>query len=615
MGWIIVIIIGGIWWFFSNSNGSSSTTNKLKFYQDRTDKYVGRVTNKELSLFDRNLDIIESFVANVNTSEGSYSYRTNRYENSYIDNITRDCINDICVAENNVNVYPDTVSLITWKMKAPAEWKVLAELIHKKLSERRAELVEKEKAIAQEKERKEKELLLEERKVSSATELLNLRKRRRKSPLSEQEIYKTKTDRPICIDEIGKILTQDDISWVQKEKTLISPEELTFERYPLFHSPLNLSSARMLNESIERFNKLLESDEAAVVSTKDFFTKIYTGYKSNIKDGVVERLNFLINSITLPRTIPKSWNVDFNPEEGIAIVEVMLPDVVHKQPYKEVMLKSGKVQKPLNQKEKLEHVPNIHPAIILRYAYEIFRSDKENIIKLLVVNGWVEYDDPKTGNKATTYTASLVVTKEQVINLNLAKVEPLSAFTNLKGKSAGKLIDIIPVSPMLSMNTKDKRFIETKDVLNKLSSETNLASMDWQDFENLIAELFRKEFSEEGTDIKLTQSSRDKGVDAVVFNPDPIRGGKYVIQAKRYTNTVDVSAVRDLVAVVAHEGASRGILVTTSTFGADAYAFVQNKPITLLDGAKLLGLLEKHSYKFKIDLAEARKLHPNSGKY
>jgi restriction system protein len=107
----------------------------------------------------------------------------------------------------------------------------------------------------------------------------------------------------------------------------------------------------------------------------------------------------------------------------------------------------------------------------------------------------------------------------------------------------------------------------------------------------------------------LTHSSRDKGVDAVVFNPDPIRGGKYVIQAKRYTNTVDVSAVRDLVAVVAHEGASRGILVTTSTYGADAYAFVQGKPITLLDGAKLLGLLEKHGYKFRINLSEARQLN------
>jgi restriction system protein len=76
----------------------------------------------------------------------------------------------------------------------------------------------------------------------------------------------------------------------------------------------------------------------------------------------------------------------------------------------------------------------------------------------------------------------------------------------------------------MSLDRTDKRFVPTKDVLNQLDKETNLATMDWQDFENLIAELFQKEFSEEGTEIKLTQSSRDKGVDAIVFNPDPIRG-------------------------------------------------------------------------------------------
>ena len=38
--------------------------------------------------------------------------------------------------------------------------------------------------------------------------------------------------------------------------------------------------------------------------------------------------------------------------------------------------------------------------------------------------------------------------------------------------------------------------------------------------------------------MKITQASKDGGVDAVAFDPDPIRGGKIVIQAKRYTNVV-----------------------------------------------------------------------------
>jgi restriction system protein len=82
--------------------------------------------------------------------------------------------------------------------------------------------------------------------------------------------------------------------------------------------------------------------------------------------------------------------------------------------------------------------------------------------------------------------------------------------------------------------------------------------------------------------------------------------GKYAIQAKRYTNTVDVSAVRDLCAVVQKKGASRGILVT-STYGADAYAFANNEPVTLLNVAELLRLLKKHGYSFRINLQKARR--------
>ena len=307
--------------------------------------------------------------------------------------------------------------------------------------------------------------------------------------------------------------------------------------------------------------------------------------------------------------MPKTWDLDFDTEQAIAVVEIGLPDVVHQPVYKNVQLKASTAKKPLNQKEAKEFIPKIHPAIVLRIAYEVFRNDVCDVLKLLVVNGWVEFDDPTTGNKTRTYTASLVAEKEQIVRLNLKRLEPLSAFINLKGKTAGKLIDIIPIVPIMSLNKKDNRFIETKEVLNKLGTETNLASMDWQDFESLIAELFEKEFAQEGAEIKVTQASRDRGVDAVIFNPDPIKGGKYIVQAKRYANTVDVSAVRDLCAVVNKEGASKGILVTTSTYGSDAYAFAQNEPITLINGAELLGLLKKHGYTFRINLAEARKLN------
>ena len=106
--------------------------------------------------------------------------------------------------------------------------------------------------------------------------------------------------------------------------------------------------------------------------------------------------------------------------------------------------------------------------------------------------------------------------------------------------------------------------------------------------------------------MKLTQSSRDGGVDAVAFDPDPIRGGKIIIQAKRYTNLVGVSAVRDLYGTMLNEGAMKGLLVTTSYFGTDAYEFAKDKPLTLINGEELLYLLQKHGYKAKINLTEAK---------
>jgi restriction system protein len=114
--------------------------------------------------------------------------------------------------------------------------------------------------------------------------------------------------------------------------------------------------------------------------------------------------------------------------------------------------------------------------------------------------------------------------------------------------------------------------------------------------------------STSGGEVKITRASRDKAVDAIAFDPDPIRGGKIVIQAKRYTNTVGVEAVRDLYGTVINEGATKGILITTSDYGPDAYEFARGKPITLLNGNNLLHMLGKFGYRAKIDIAEARRL-------
>ena len=368
------------------------------------------------------------------------------------------------------------------------------------------------------------------------------------------------------------------------------------------------ASVTLAQEELDSFLSYAHKYSSECNEQKESVSTILQGFRVGVRDQVIARIHRILGSLGMPSSVPRLWDIDFDDEQHILIVELGLPDVVHRPPIKTVTLKSGSVKKPLSQTERREFIPKVHPAILLRVAFELFRSDASETIKLMALNGWVNFHDPNTGIDTKAYTASLMVERHQIVSLNLRKIDPVAAFQHLNGKSAGRLIEIIPIEPTLNLKRADSRFVDAKAVLNSLDKATNLAAMDWQDFEHLIRELFEKEFSGRGAEVKITQASRDRGVDAIAFNPDPIHGGKYIIQAKRYTNTVDVSAVRDLCAVVRKEGASRGILVTTSSYGADAYAFANNEPVTLLSGAELLGLLIKHGYNFRIDLPEARRV-------
>ena len=202
---------------------------------------------------------------------------------------------------------------------------------------------------------------------------------------------------------------------------------------------------------------------------------------------------------------------------------------------------------------------------------------------------------------------SVMVKRKDFMKIDFSRIDPKQCFKRLKGISAHDLSSLTPIPPIMSLNKEDKRFIAPEHILDDIDIENNLAAMDWKDFENLIRELFEKEFFSKGSEVKITRASKDGGVDAVVFDPDPIRGGKIIIQAKRYTNVVGVSAVRDLYGTVHNEGAIKGILVTTSDYGSDSYNFAKDKPLTLLNGANLLHLLGKHGYKAHINIDEAKK--------
>jgi restriction system protein len=413
------------------------------------------------------------------------------------------------------------------------------------------------------------------------------------------KMIKSVKDKAVAESEIIYKFAYED--WEKRYTQVVSDNGKLTEAYKKYMAEFNKSVADWDAQKQEyiasqnRFNAKID--------------ELKSKYSASDVSAILEYCEIVLNTSLLPEIIHREFELDYNPENKILIIDYMLPDIESFPNVKEVKYLPSKNELKVSY-QNTAFMEKLYDAtiykLILRVLHEEFEADVINAIDAISFNGRVNFLNKATGNREEACIASIQVKKEIFNAVDLRHVDPKACFKNLRGVGSSKLAGITPIQPILTINKSDKRFVESHDVAHTLDSSTNLAAIPWEEFEHLIRELFEAEFSSTGGEVKVTQASRDGGVDAVAFDPDPIRGGKIVIQAKRYTNTVGVSAVRDLYGTVMNEGATKGILVSTADYGPDAYEFAKNKPLTLLNGGNLLHLLEKHGHKARIDLKEAK---------
>lgn len=364
-------------------------------------------------------------------------------------------------------------------------------------------------------------------------------------------------------------------------------------------------------EQLKKWNEMRDIHESMKKEKNDAIEKKKEQYFAGESESIMEYCDMVLSNSVYPDYFPQEFDIDYNPNNRTLIVEYNLPDLSELPTLKEVKYIATRdeyKESAITEAALRKMYDKLLYDITLRTIHELFEADAIDAIDSIVFNGWVTSVNRATGKSEEACILSVQTTKEEFMEINLKLVDSKTCFKNLKGIGSSKLFSLTPIAPILKINREDVRFVDSYNVAGNIDEGTNLAAMDWQDFEHLIRELFEKEFNSSGGEVRITRASKDGGVDAVAFDPDPIRGGKIVIQAKRYTNVVGVSAVRDLYGTVMNEGATKGILVSTADFGPDAYSFAKDKPLFLLNGNNLLHLLHKHGHQAKIDLKEAKLL-------
>ena len=319
------------------------------------------------------------------------------------------------------------------------------------------------------------------------------------------------------------------------------------------------------------------------------FEKSYFAGDSN---AIVSYCSMVLERSEYPEVFPQEFRIAYVPEPNELVIEYELPtsEVAPMVEQYSYIKTKDEIREKAKAKTKLKHLyQDVVASVCLRTIHEMFEADQGNHVGVIVFNGFVQTIDPATGQDIRPYILSVRTTKERFEEINLSRVDKLVCLRNLGASVSSSPQEASPVKPIVEFSMVDPRFVNQSDVLSDLEARPNLMDLDPFEFENLISNLF----SQMGFETKQTRTSKDGGVDAIAFDTRPIVGGKLVIQAKRYKNVVGVSAARDLYGTMINEGANKGILVTTSHYGAAAYDFVNDKPIELIDGGGLLYLLDQ----------------------
>jgi restriction system protein len=115
----------------------------------------------------------------------------------------------------------------------------------------------------------------------------------------------------------------------------------------------------------------------------------------------------------------------------------------------------------------------------------------------------------------------------------------------------------------------------------------SIRSVSWRAFEDLVGEAYRRRgyhVAETGGD------GADGGVDLILKKD----GETLFVQCKNWkTFKVGVKVVRELYGVVVGRGATGGIVITSGRFTQDAREFARGKRLELIDGGRLLRMIDE----------------------
>ncbi|MET9897482.1 restriction endonuclease [Streptomyces sp. NPDC006446] len=400
---------------------------------------------------------------------------------------------------------------------------------------------------------------------------------------------------PVAMPDIGQYQTQN--GWTASRRAQAQAEaQARFERDWHAAQAAEAHRLRQLASYQREYQQWADAQLAEVRRHNAGVVEVSEGVRRKDPDSVIEYFSAaLYSSSAWPEGFPRQIAAAYDSAARQLVLDWELPAYGVVPEVRSVRYLSGTDQdketpRPVTQRRSLYREVLAQCALLV--LHELFGADEQGALESVVLNGFVDGHDPTTGRPGHIFLTTVMASRSSFLELHLAQVDAVSCLADgLRGQLSARPDQLTPVRP-----SRRPRDVGNRVVAHGGDEEPDLYAMDPIAFEELVADLFRAM----GMQAVTTQRSNDGGVDVDALDPAPIRGGKIVVQVKRYRSTVPPTAVRDLYGTVQDAGANKGVLVTTSGFGPGSHAFADGKPLELIPGPELVDLLHRHGLRGRL---------------
>lgn len=187
----------------------------------------------------------------------------------------------------------------------------------------------------------------------------------------------------------------------------------------------------------QEYDKEKSDYESSAKEYNQELDQFKAAFGSGDEEAVIEYVTKVLNDSDYLPDIVRDYEISYNSELKALLIDYYLPspdDVPNAKELKFVKTAKEIREVPFKKGEFEEFYNGVIAQMTLRTIHEIFESVYTNAVETVVFNGKVETTDKATGQTIEPCIISLMTYREQFININLDKVNPIECLTGLNAQ-------------------------------------------------------------------------------------------------------------------------------------------------------------------------------------